>query len=88
MKTNEKPTALLYLRYALLAVLLMAFSCSPDTVLESDNLESADARSKNKNDGKSANAVLKTLVKGATLRGANGVDIGPDGNLYVASVYG
>jgi sugar lactone lactonase YvrE len=88
MKTNEKPTALSYLRYALLAVLLMAFSCSPDTVLESDNLESADARSKNKNDGKSANAVLKTLVKGATLRGANGVDIGPDGNLYIASVYG
>ncbi|MGB5314864.1 MAG: hypothetical protein WBN56_02600 [Robiginitalea sp.] len=88
MKTNEKPTALSFLRYAFLALLLMAFSCSPDTVVESDNLESSDARSKNKNDGKSANAVLKTVVKGATLRGANGVDIGPDGNLYIASVYG
>jgi sugar lactone lactonase YvrE len=80
MKTNEKPTTLSYLRYAFLAVLLMAFSCSPDTVLESDNLESADA--------KSNKSILKTLVKGAALKGANGLDIGPDGNLYIGSVNG
>ena len=80
MKTNEKPTTLSYLKYALLAVLLMAFSCSPDTVLEPDNLESADA--------KSNKSILKTLVKGAALNAANGLDVGPDGNLYVASVNG
>lgn len=71
-----------------LSVLFLAFSCSQDTVLESENLETANARSKGKNDRKSANAVLKTLVKGAALTAANGIDIGADGNLYIASVNG
>ncbi len=34
------------------------------------------------------NAKLKTLVKGAALAAANGLDVGPDGNLYIASVVG
>ena len=86
MKTNVKPTSLSYLRYTFLIVLLMAFSCNPDTVLESDSLESADARSKNKNDSKSANAVLKTLAKGSVPGMSNGIDVGPDGFLYAGSV--
>jgi sugar lactone lactonase YvrE len=86
MKTSEKPIHLSYLRYGFLALLLMAFSCNPDTVLESDNLESADARSKNKNDSKSANAVLKTLAKGSVPGMSNGIDVGPDGFLYAGSV--
>ena len=31
---------------------------------------------------------MKTLVRGAALNAANGIDVGPDGNLYVASVNG
>jgi sugar lactone lactonase YvrE len=88
MKTIEKPSLLSLGRHALWAALLLIFSCSPDLATESDYLDSADAKSRNKNDRKSANAVLKTLVKGAPLNGANGIDIGPDGNLYIASVYG
>ncbi|MDH3244789.1 MAG: right-handed parallel beta-helix repeat-containing protein, partial [Saprospiraceae bacterium] len=33
-------------------------------------------------------AVLSELARGAILKGANGIDIGPDGNLYIASVIG
>jgi sugar lactone lactonase YvrE len=81
MKTIEKPSLLSLGRHALWAALLLVFSCSPDTVLNTEEpLEAANAKSKN--------AVLKTLIKGAPLNGANGVDIGPDGNLYIASVYG
>lgn len=85
MKTIDKPTPLSILKLAFLAVLLLTFSCSPDTVLQ-ENLEAANAKSKAKNDKKSLNAVLKTLVKGSPLAGANGLDVGPDGHLYVASV--
>ena len=63
-----------------LLALLLAFSCSPEPDLEADNLTAANA--------KSNKSVVKTLVKGANLNGANGIDIGPDGNLYVASVSG
>ena len=65
---------------SLLTLFLLAPSCSPEPNLESDNLEAINARS-NK-------SVVKTLVKGAALSAANGLDIGPDGNLYVASVNG
>ncbi|WP_235537753.1 hypothetical protein [Sediminicola sp. YIK13] len=59
---------------------MMIFSCSPELDLEADNLEATNA--------KSNKSVLKTLVEGASLNGANGLDVGPDGNLYVASVSG
>ena len=81
MKTIEKRSVTSVLKLAFLAVLFLAFSCSQDTVLNSENLEPANAKSASK-------SVLKTLVKGAALHGANGIDIGPDGNLYVASVNG
>ncbi len=64
----------------LLTLLLLTFSCSPEPDLEADNLEATNA--------KSNKSVLKTLVKGAALNAANGIDVGPDGNLYVASVSG
>lgn len=67
-------------RSSLLAVFLLVFSCSPELELEADNLEATNA--------KSNKAILKTLVKGAALNAANGLDVGPDGNLYVASVNG
>jgi sugar lactone lactonase YvrE len=88
MKTIEKPSVKSVLKLALLAVLVLAFSCSPDPVLNAEDLDAANARSKYKNDKKSGNAKLKTLVKGAKLNAANGLDVGPDGNLYIASVNG
>jgi sugar lactone lactonase YvrE len=69
-----------------LLALLLAFSCSPEPDLEADNLTAANAKSKNKNDDKSANAVLKTLAKGSVPGMSNGIDVGPDGLLYAGSV--
>lgn len=63
-----------------LLALLLAFSCSPEPDFEAYNLEAINA--------KSNKSIVKTLVKGANLNGANGIDVGPDGNLYVASVSG
>jgi sugar lactone lactonase YvrE len=83
MKTIEKQSLTSVFKLAFLAVLFLAFSCSPDTLLPEENLETANAKSKNE-----VKSVLKTLVKGAALSGANGIDIGPDGHLYVASVNG
>ena len=86
MKTIEKPSLKSVLKLALLAMLFLAFSCSPDTVLNSENLEAANARAKSKNDKKSGNAVLKTLAKGSVPGMSNGIDVGPDGLLYAGSV--
>jgi sugar lactone lactonase YvrE len=74
-----------YLKFAnlgtsLLALLLLSFSCSPDPELEAENLKAANAKSKN--------TQLQILAEGAALKSANGIAIGPDGNLYIASVLG
>ncbi len=72
------------LKLAFLAFLSIVISCSPDTSLEvEDTLEGVNARVK-----KPDKYNLKTLVRGAKLNAANGIDIGPDGNLYIASVNG
>ncbi len=86
MKTNAKPRLRSLEVLSILAVLFLAFSCSPE--LNTDKLDATQARSRNKNDKKSQNAELKVLVKGAKLQAANGLDVGPDGHLYVASVNG
>lgn len=79
MKAIEQSNLKAVLKLASLAVLFLAFSCSPETVNETEkNLEAAYA--------KSTNSIVKTLVKGAAISGANGIDIGSDGNLYIASV--
>jgi len=86
MKTIERPSVKSIFKLAFLAVLFLAYSCSPDTVLNSENLEAANARAKSKNDKKSGNAVLKTLAKGSVPGMSNGIDVGPDGLLYAGSV--
>lgn len=84
MKTIKKLSVKSVVKLAFLAVLFLAFSCSPDTALErEENLNAANAQSK-----KAVNSILKVIARGANLHGANGIDIGPDGNLYVASVVG
>ena len=66
---------------ALVAVLLFFYSCSKESELAPEEYLTAV-------NAKSIKSVLKTLVKGAALNAANGIDIGPDGNLYIASVQG
>ncbi|WP_445383628.1 hypothetical protein [Robiginitalea sp. IMCC43444] len=86
MKTINKCLSQCAWLCSLLLALFLVFSCSPEPDLEAANLEAANAKSKNKNDLKSGNAILKTLVKGSVTGMANGIDIGSDGNLYVGSV--
>lgn len=86
MKTTIQSLKKLPRALAFLLVLGITFSCSTEAELNSDNLESANARAKSKNDRKSANAVLKTLAKGSVPGMSNGIDVGPDGLLYAGSV--
>lgn len=65
---------------ALLVVIMMTFSCNSDM---DENLVTADIKTNS-----SYKSDLKTLVSGAKLHGANGIDIGPDGNIYIGSVWG
>ena len=63
------------------AILSLVLTCSPDVMLEpEENRSAANANSKN--------SILKTFVQGAVLKGANGIEVGPNGNLYIASVNG
>ena len=64
--------------WSLAALIAFAFSCNSDSDFAQNDLD--------KKSGKSNTPILKTLVRGAALNMANGIDIGPDGNLYVASV--
>ncbi|MEN8799449.1 MAG: hypothetical protein ABF293_09395, partial [Flavobacteriaceae bacterium] len=86
MKTNIKKCIRQSLRWGSLILLISVISCSAETELNAENLDSSDARSRNKNDKKSQNAVLKTLAKGSVTGMSNGIDVGPDGLLYAGSV--
>lgn len=88
MKTTIQSLKRLNQALAFLLVLAVTFSCSSETELNAENLDATNARSRNKNDKKSQNAELRTLVKGARISTANGLDVGPDGHLYIASVVG
>ena len=76
MRKFEKLFLMSGQRLVFLAVLFLAFSCSDDD----------DGPKEDIKDDLEAN--LTTLVNGAALNAANGITIGPDGNLYVASVTG
>ena len=62
-------------------LIAFAFSCSPDI----QDLDEAKKPDKTHSDN-SRKADLKILIKGAPISGSKGIDIGPDGNLYIASV--
>ncbi len=75
-----------YFKLSLLAALLLAFGCSPEPLVTDENLEAVNHKYRNgEND---SNASLKVFARGAAIKGANGIDIGPDGRLYIASVNG
>ncbi|MBT8179774.1 MAG: hypothetical protein HKP60_11705 [Eudoraea sp.] len=88
MKTSQKSILKALLLGGFLVLFILSYSCSEDPVSNQEKLEATNARSKSKNKKKSGNAVVKTLVKGAALNAANGLDIGPDGHLYVGTVNG
>lgn len=67
-------------RFILVMLILISSSCTSELAEPINDLE--------KKNGKTNTAELKTLVRGAALNAANGIDVGPDGNLYVASVNG
>lgn len=81
MKTIEKIPVKSACKLAILSLLFLAFSCSPETELETVRAQSESAKNAVKSE-------LKVLATGAHLKGANGVDIGADGHLYIASVLG
>ena len=66
-------------KLALLFIFSITMSCDNENFSDPDAAELSS---------KSQNATLKTLATGAALHAANGIEIGPDGNLYVASVNG
>ncbi|MBT8259123.1 MAG: hypothetical protein KJO49_11665, partial [Bacteroidia bacterium] len=78
MKTINKLPFKVVIKFIFLTVLSLSISCSSDKLLEAD--EDLVTESKN--------PILKTLVKGAALKAANGIEVGPDGNLYISSVNG
>lgn len=86
MKTSERLLAMPILKPFLLAMLLFTFSCSDDDP-EPDPVQIVEEEPEEE----LPTAITYTVSEigtGAALNGANGLDIGPDGNLYIASVIG
>jgi sugar lactone lactonase YvrE len=77
---STKPTFLKNLsNFVFALVILFTYSCAPD---ETDSQANAEAM-------KSRNAIkAKEIARGALIRGTNGINFGPDDNLYIASFYG
>lgn len=89
MKTIEKPFAGSIGTLAVLALFLLTFSCSPDPLTEpSKSALKPSGTTQETEDTNEVQYVLTEVAHGAALHGANGIDIGPDGNLYIASVVG
>jgi len=77
-------------KLAILLMVCVTISCNTESLTDpnSTNSEDAGITAKSKKDKNGSNSILKVLARGAALHGANGIDIGPDGNLYVGSVVG
>jgi hypothetical protein len=67
----------LYSNLAFLAVILLFTACQ-----EFNELNPLNAKKKKSNE------VMREIVNGAAIKGANGINFGPDGNLYIGSVAG
>ena len=71
MKNFSKSSLMSVLKFTFLTLLFLNFSCDSDDDSDSNPIPEAG---------------LQELVSGAAIKGANGIDIGPDGNLYIACV--
>ena len=69
-------------KLVILVIVCVTFSCSQDVALESEENLVENARSVNAKNA--LNSVLKEIVHGAALHGANGIDIGQSGDIYVS----
>ncbi len=91
MKTSERLWAMPILKSFFLAMLFLSFSCSDDDTVqapeEEEEIEIPEEIPEETVDPPITYTVSE-LTQGAALKGANGVDIGPDGNLYIGSVLG
>ena len=81
MRSSERIRFSLPLIISLLFAFFLFNSCAEEVA--PDHSEEAITANSSSN-----NSILKTFIKGAALNAANGIDIGEDGNLYVASVNG
>ncbi|MGB5319558.1 hypothetical protein [Eudoraea sp.] len=88
MKTIDNFIKKPLLALAILAVLIIPYSCTDDEPITSLTEKVEAEEEKETEEVKEINYVLTELATGAALNGANGLDIGVDGNLYIGSVIG
>ncbi len=81
MNKNIQSSLSALLKLPVLVLLLMAFAYSPDAASQTWGNPKPDGSD-------SLNYVLTEMARGAALKGTNGITLGPDGYLYVASVLG
>jgi sugar lactone lactonase YvrE len=77
MKTTNQKISQTISKLALLLLILFTFSCSDDDDDDKDIEEPGDKE-----------LVLEEIAMGARLHGTNGINFGPDGDLYIASFIG
>lgn len=82
MKTIKRSWALSILKSAFAALLLLTYSCSDDDP-EPDPVQIVEEEPPT-----AVTYTVSEIGAGAALAGANGIDIGPDGNFYIGSVIG
>lgn len=90
MKTMCKNGLTTLLRTGMVITLLILFSCNNDDTLVVPD-EETEITEEEELEEETPDPITYTVTEigtGAALFGANGLDIGPDGNLYVASVIG
>lgn len=87
MKTFDRLLAMPILKFFLFAMLLLTFSCSDDDTVEvpEEEVEVPEDEPEEEVTEPPLTYVLSELASGAVLKGANGMNFAPDGNLYVAS---
>lgn len=87
MKTIKSTLEWPILKFFLMALLLLTFSCSDDDV-EPEPEQIVEEEPEEEETPDAVTYTVSEIGTGAALNGANGLDIGPDGNLYVGSVIG
>ncbi|MGB5227622.1 MAG: hypothetical protein WBN55_05120 [Eudoraea sp.] len=87
MKTKIQSSLKAMFKLAIMALIVMTYSCSKETAQELKETQGAE-KAISENTTNEINYVLETFIQGSPISGANGIDIGPEGNLYIASVTG